>query len=103
MALDPGSYAGQITIAAVNTANGTWTVGDQPDRLRRPPILKTLPGAVSPIYPYQLTASPSIDAVVTINGDNFFTTSVVTMQLGHQPRGYAAGHPVEPQSAAGNH
>ncbi len=83
--LDPGSYAGQITIAAVNAANGTWTVAVSLIVTAGPPVLKTMPGATSPIYPSQMSASPAIDAVVTINGDNFFSTSVVTMQLGSNP------------------
>jgi uncharacterized protein (TIGR03437 family) len=80
--LDPGSYAGQITIAAVNSANGSWTVAVSLIVTAGPPVLKTMPGATSPIYPWQMSASPVIDAVITINGDNFFSTSVVTMQLG---------------------
>lgn len=80
--LDPGSYAGQITIAAVNAANGSWTVAVSLIVTAGPPVLKTMPGATSPIYPSQMSASPLIDAVITINGDNFFSTSVVTMQLG---------------------
>jgi uncharacterized protein (TIGR03437 family) len=84
-ALDPGSYAGQITIAAVNSANGSWTVGVNLVVSAGPPVLKTLAGAVSPIYPYQLSASPPTDPVITINGDNFFSTSVVTIQLGSNP------------------
>lgn len=85
IALDPGSYSGQITVAAVNAANGTWTVAVSLVVSAGPPILRTLPGAASPIYPYQLSASPTIDAAITINGDNFFSTSVVTMQLGANP------------------
>ena len=84
-ALDPGSYAGQITIAAVNSANGSWAVGVNLVVSAGPPVMKTLAGALSPIYPFQLSASPTIDAVITINGDNFFSTSVVTMQLGSNP------------------
>jgi uncharacterized protein (TIGR03437 family) len=85
LALDPGSYTSQITVAAVNTANGTWTVAVNLVVSAGPPVLRTLTGATSPIYPSQLSASPSIDPVVTINGDNFFSTSVVTMQLGANP------------------
>src|SRR5262249_39572463 len=69
-ALDPGSYAGQITITAVNPANGSWTVAVSLVVSAGPPVLKVLPGAVSPIYPYQLSASPTTDPVITINGDN---------------------------------
>lgn len=85
IALDPGSYASQITISAVNAANGTWTVAVNLIVSAGPPVLTTLPGATSPIYPYQLSASPTVDAAITINGDNFFSTSVVTMQLGSNP------------------
>ena len=84
-ALDPGSYAGQVTIAAVNASNGSWTVGVNLIVSAGPPRMNILSGAVSPIYPYQLNAAPAVDAVITINGDNFFNTSVVTMQLGSNP------------------
>jgi uncharacterized protein (TIGR03437 family) len=84
-ALDPGSYTGQITIAAVNAANGSWTVAVNLVVSAGPPILVVPTGATSPIYPYQLSASPTIDPIITINGDNFFSTSVVTIQLGSNP------------------
>jgi uncharacterized protein (TIGR03437 family) len=85
LSLDPGSYTSQITVAAVNTANGTWTVAVNLVVSAGAPVLRTLAGATSPIYPYTISASPSIDPVITINGDNFFSTSVVTMQLGANP------------------
>jgi uncharacterized protein (TIGR03437 family) len=85
IALDPGSYTSQITIAAVNSVNGSWTVAVTLVVSAGPPVMRTLAGATSPIYPYQLSASPTIDPVITINGDNFFSTSVVTMQLGTNP------------------
>ena len=74
-ALNPGSYGGQITIAANNAINGAW------------PILVNLivsagPPALNSIYPNNIVANPAVNPVITLYGDNFFNTSVVTLQLG---------------------
>jgi uncharacterized protein (TIGR03437 family) len=76
--LNPGSYAGLITIAATNAANGSATVAVNL-------IVSAGPPALNAIFPSSLIAGPSIDPVITLYGDNFFSTSVVTMQLGSNP------------------
>jgi uncharacterized protein (TIGR03437 family) len=85
LTLDPGSYAGQITVAAANAANGSWIVSVNLVVSAGPPMMIVQLPAISPIYPYTLIASPVTDPVITINGDNFFTTSVVTIQSGANP------------------
>ena len=79
--LNPGSYAGLITIAATNAANGSATVAVNLIVSAGPPTLN----AQFPIFPSTIIAGPSVDPVVTIYGDNFFSTSVVTMQSGSNP------------------
>jgi uncharacterized protein (TIGR03437 family) len=80
-ALNPGSYAGQITIAGTNTANGSALVAVNLVVSAGPP---TLNGGF-PIFPASVIAGPTIDPVITIYGDNFFNTSVVTLQLPPNP------------------
>jgi uncharacterized protein (TIGR03437 family) len=79
--LDPGSYGGLITVAANNPANGTATVAVNLIVSAGPPTLRTS----YPIFPASVIAGPTIDPVITIYGDNFFSTSVVAMQLGTNP------------------
>ena len=76
--LDPGSYGGLITIAANTAANGSATVNVN---------LVVSAGApnVTSIFPDHIIAGPAIDPIITINGDNFFSTSVVAIQLGGNP------------------
>jgi uncharacterized protein (TIGR03437 family) len=73
--LTPGSYAGQITIAATNTVNGTWVI-----------LVNLVVSAGAPVfnsvYPTSIVANPAVNPVFTLYGDNFFNTSVVTLQLG---------------------
>jgi uncharacterized protein (TIGR03437 family) len=76
--LDPGSYGGTVTVAAVNTANGSATVSVNLVVSAGPPTLTT-------IFPASVIAGPTVDPVITINGDNFFSTSVVSLQLGGNP------------------
>jgi uncharacterized protein (TIGR03437 family) len=79
--LNPGSYAGQIAIAGANTGNGSATVLVNLVVSAGPPTLN----AALPIFPSSVIAGPVIDPVITIYGDNFFTTSVVTLQQGANP------------------
>ncbi len=74
-ALLPGSYAGTIVIAAASSANGTATIAV---------ALVVSAGApsVTSINPQRLIAGPAINPIITIYGNNFFSTSVVTMQQG---------------------
>ncbi len=73
--LNPGSYAGQITIAANNSANGTWVILVDLIVSAGLPVLNS-------IYPNTIVANPTVNPVFTLYGDNFFNTSVVTLQLG---------------------
>ncbi|MGO9261327.1 MAG: hypothetical protein ACLQU1_34230 [Bryobacteraceae bacterium] len=73
--LNPGSYAGQITIAANNPVNGTWVVLVDLIVSAGLPVLNS-------IYPNTIVADPAVNPVFTLYGDNFFNTSVVTLQLG---------------------
>lgn len=79
--LNPGSYAGQITVAGSSTANGSALVVVNLVVSAGPP---TLNGGF-PIFPASVIAGPSIDPVITVYGDNFFSTSVVTLQLPPNP------------------
>jgi uncharacterized protein (TIGR03437 family) len=79
--LNPGSYAGLVTIAATSAVNGAATVAVNLIVSAGPPTLNT----TFPIFPASVIAGPTIDPVVTIYGDNFFATSVVTLQTGTNP------------------
>jgi uncharacterized protein (TIGR03437 family) len=72
--LDPGAYGGTITIAANNKANGTITVNVNLVVSAGGPSLYS-------IYPSTVVAGPTVSPVVTIYGENFFSTSVATLQL----------------------
>lgn len=76
--LDPGSYGGTVTIAATNTANGSATVSVNLVVSAGPPILNS-------IFPGSVIASPAVNPIINIYGDNFFSTSVVTLQQGNNP------------------
>jgi uncharacterized protein (TIGR03437 family) len=79
--LNPGSYAGLITVAATSSTNGSATVAVNLVVSAGPPTLDP----AFPIFPASVIAGPAIDPVVTIYGDNFFATSVVTLQMGANP------------------
>ena len=79
--LDPGSYAGLITIAATSATNGSATVAVNLVVSAGPPKLD----AALPIFPASVIAGPPVDPVITIYGDNFFSTSVVSLQQGANP------------------
>ncbi len=78
--LDPGSYAGLITIAATSVSS-TATVAVNLVVSAGPPILRP----ANPIFPASVIAGPAIDPIITVYGDNFFSTSVVALQLGSTP------------------
>jgi uncharacterized protein (TIGR03437 family) len=75
--LNPGSYSETITVAANNAANGTLAVTVNLVVSAGPPTLN----AQLPIFPSSVIAGPTLNPVITIYGDNFFSTSVVTLQL----------------------
>jgi uncharacterized protein (TIGR03437 family) len=76
--LDPGSYGGTITVAATSAANGATTVSVNLVVSAGPPVLNS-------IFPASVVAGPVVNPVITIYGDNFFSTSVVTLQSGSSP------------------
>lgn len=79
--LEPGSYGGVITLAADNASNGTAVVAVNLIVSAGPPKLD----ATQPIFPASVVAGPVLDPVITVYGDNFFSTSVVSIQLGTNP------------------
>ena len=68
----PGPYAGTISIVATKAVNGSATVAVS---------LQVSAGApkVTSIWPNSVTAAPVVAPVIDIAGDNFFSTSVVTI------------------------
>ena len=68
----PGPYTGTISIVATNPLNGSATVSVS---------LQVSGGAprVSSIWPNSIIAAPVVAPVIDIAGDNFFSTSVVTI------------------------
>jgi uncharacterized protein (TIGR03437 family) len=80
----PGNYAGQITVAAVNAVNGTIPVIVNLTISAGPPTLNKLAGQ-TPIFPAAIIAGPTVDAVITLYGKNFFSTTVVSMSDGVNP------------------
>ena len=79
--LAPGSYTSTITIAANNTVNGSATVSVTLVVSAGPPALR----ATIPIFPANVPAGPVVDPLITIYGDNFFASSVVSMDQGGVP------------------
>lgn len=75
-ALNPGSYTGSIAIAASNSSNGSAAIAVSLVVSAGPPELNP----TIPIFPNSLVAGPVVNPVITIYGDNFFSTSVVTLQ-----------------------
>jgi len=76
--LNPGSYGGTITIAANSAANGGMTIAVNL-------VISAGAPSVTSIYPLSVVAGPVVNPVVTVYGDNFFSTSVVTLQQGSNP------------------
>jgi uncharacterized protein (TIGR03437 family) len=76
--LDPGSYGGTVTIAATSATNGSATVSVNLVVSAGPPVLNS-------IFPSSVVAGPIVNPTITIYGDNFFSTSVVTLQSGSNP------------------
>lgn len=72
-ALNPGSYNNLITVVANNPLNGSATIALSL-------VVAAGPPTVNSIFPVAVVAGPVVAPTVTIYGDNFFSTSVVTMQ-----------------------
>jgi uncharacterized protein (TIGR03437 family) len=79
-ALLPGSYGGTVTLAATSSANGTHTVAVNLVISAGPPVVNT-------IFPAGVVQAPVVNPLITINGQNFFSTSVVTMAPAGAPAG----------------
>jgi uncharacterized protein (TIGR03437 family) len=84
--LDPGSYTGLVTIAATSSVNGSVPVNVSLVVSAGPAGLAPPAGSPSgtpnsiTIFPASLVANPILDPLITIYGDNFFSTSAVTLQ-----------------------
>jgi uncharacterized protein (TIGR03437 family) len=68
----PGSYGGTATFAATSTANGTEQVAVNL-------VISAGAPAVTSIFPTSIMQAPTVNPLITINGQNFFSTSVVTV------------------------
>ncbi len=71
--LSPGSYTNVISVAANNPVNGTATITVSL-------VVAAGPPTVGSIFPANVVAGQVVSPIITIYGDNFFSTSVVTMQ-----------------------
>jgi uncharacterized protein (TIGR03437 family) len=69
----PGSYGATITIAAT-------TSGSAPIIVSVNLVISAGPPALASIYPAVIVQSPTVDPLITITGQNFFATSVVTIE-----------------------
>ena len=80
--LDPAGspYSGTITIAAVNSANGSFTVPVSLNVAAGPPSITSIfPNSVNAVLAGTTTTG---SYVFTLVGDNFFTTTAVSLQQG---------------------
>lgn len=68
----PGPYFGTIAVVATNKVNGSASVAVSLQ------VSAGLPKVTS-IWPASVSASPTVAPVIDIIGDNFFSTSVVTL------------------------
>jgi len=76
----PGSYGGVVTFAALNKVNGSHTVAVNLV------ISAGAPGVTS-IFPTSVIQAPAVNPLITINGQNFFSTSVATIAQAGTPKG----------------
>lgn len=72
-ALLPGSYVGTATFTPTGTANPTAHVVDVSL------VISAGSPQITSLFPTTVVQAPVVDPLITINGMNFFTTSVVTM------------------------
>jgi uncharacterized protein (TIGR03437 family) len=75
----PGSYGGTVTFAATSAANGSHLVAVNL-------VISAGPPAVFSIFPASITQAPTVNPLITINGQNFFSTSVVTLAPAGAPK-----------------
>jgi uncharacterized protein (TIGR03437 family) len=71
--LNPGSYGGVVTVAANNPLNGTASINLSL-------VVAAGPPTVTSLFPSSVVASPIVNPTITIYGDNFFSTTVVSVQ-----------------------
>jgi uncharacterized protein (TIGR03437 family) len=74
----PGSYGGTVTFAATSTANGTMQVAVNL-------VVSAGAPSVTSIFPSSIVQAPAVNPLITINGQNFFSTSVVTLAPAGNP------------------
>jgi uncharacterized protein (TIGR03437 family) len=79
-ALLPGTYGGVINFAAQNALNGAHTVAISL-------LISAGPPGVLSIFPTTVIQAPAVNPVITVNGQNFFNTSVATMGVAGAPAG----------------
>jgi hypothetical protein len=75
----PGSYGGTVTFAATSATNGSHLVSVNL-------VISAGAPAVTSIFPTSITQSPAVNPLITINGQNFFSTSVVTLAAAGAPK-----------------
>jgi len=75
----PGSYGGTATFAATSPANGSHLVAVNL-------VISAGAPAVFSIFPASITQAPTVNPLITINGQNFFSTSVVTLAAAGAPK-----------------
>ncbi|MBV9744737.1 MAG: hypothetical protein JO099_13330 [Acidobacteriia bacterium] len=81
----PGAYEGTVTFAASSTSNGTQVVDVNLIISAGPPTIGSIfPTSITQISP---TATDVINPLITVNGTNFFSTSVVTLAPAGTPAG----------------
>jgi uncharacterized protein (TIGR03437 family) len=68
----PGSYGSTVTFAANSAINGSHLVAVNLVVSAGPPVLFS-------IFPTSLVQAPIVNPMISINGQNFFSTSVVTI------------------------
>lgn len=71
-ALSPGSYTNTVTVTGSSKADTTAIVVTL--------MVSAGPPSVTSVYPAQIVAGPVVNPTLTIYGDNFFNTSVVSLK-----------------------
>ncbi|MGB7759347.1 MAG: hypothetical protein WBL61_05930 [Bryobacteraceae bacterium] len=69
----PGSYTATVTIAPTTSGSASFIMTVNL-------VVSAGPPALTSIYPAMLVQDPLVDPLITINGQNFFATSVVTIE-----------------------
>ena len=72
-ALLPGSYGETVTIAPTTSGSASFVVSLNL-------VISAGPPSLTSIYPTVIVQNPAVAPLITINGQNFFATSVVTIE-----------------------